>query len=108
MVLVGGGIMCATLANIIHELQPDLSIQVNERLEDIALESAEAMNNAGTGHAANCELNYTPEKGDGIVDIPKALTINSSNEISMQFWPYLVEKGLLPEPRQFLSAKQGD
>lgn len=101
--LVGGGIMCATLAAMIHELDSDLSIQVFERLEGVALESAEAMNNAGTGHAAYCELNYTPEKPDGTVEIPKALTINSSFEISMQFWSYLVEKGLLPEPRQFLN-----
>lgn len=103
VVLVGGGIMCATLAAMIHELQPDLSIQVFERLEAVALESAEAMNNAGTGHAAYCELNYTPEKADGSVEISKALSINSAYEISMQFWSYLVEKGLLPDPRQFLN-----
>ena len=101
--LVGGGIMCATLAAMIHEIDPGLSIKVFERLEGVALESAEAMNNAGTGHAANCELNYTPENADGSVGITKALTINAAFETSMQFWSHLVEKGLLPEPRQFLN-----
>lgn len=103
IVLVGGGIMCATLAAMLNELDPALSVQVFERLEDVALESAEAMNNAGTGHAAYCELNYTPQNADGTVEITKALTINSSFEISLQFWSYLVEKGLLPEPRTFLN-----
>ncbi len=103
VVLVGGGIMCATLAAMVHELDPELTLQVFERLEGVALESAEAMNNAGTGHAAYCELNYTPQKPDGTVEITKALGINSAFEVSMQFWSYLVEKGLLPEPRQFLN-----
>jgi malate dehydrogenase (quinone) len=79
-----------------------LSLQVFEQLEDVALESSEAMNNAGTGHAANCELNYTPEKADGTVDIAKALTINEAFEVSLQFWSHLVEKGALPAPGAFV------
>jgi malate dehydrogenase (quinone) len=102
VVLVGGGIMCATLATMLRELQPDMTIQVFERLQDAALESTEAMNNAGTGHAAYCELNYTPEKADGSVDIAKALNINGAFEVSLQLWSHLVEKGVLA-PDSFLS-----
>lgn len=101
VVIVGAGIMGATVAALLNELQPALSLVVFERLDGVAQESAEAMNNAGTGHAANCELNYTPEKTDGTVDIAKALTINGSFELSLQFWSHLVEKGLIPEPRAF-------
>ncbi len=97
VVLVGGGIMSATLATILGELQPDMRFKAFERLDDIALESSKAANNAGTGHAANCELNYTPQKPDGSVDIGKALAINSAFEISLQLWSYLVEKGDLPD-----------
>lgn len=103
VVMVGGGIMSATLATLLGELQPDMSFTIFERLEDVALESSKAANNAGTGHAANCELNYTPQKKDGSVDIGKALAINSAFEISLQFWSYLVEKGTLSEPSGFLT-----
>jgi len=101
--LVGGGIMCATLATMLRELQADLSIQVFERLEAVALESTEAMNNAGTGHAAYCELNYTPQNADGSVAIAKALAINASFEASLQLWSHLVETGVIPTPGAFLS-----
>ncbi len=103
VVLVGGGIMSATLGALLNELMPDLSIRVFERLEGIAVESSEVMNNAGTGHAANCELNYTPQKADGTIDIAKALAINESFEVSLQLWSHLVETGGLPEPRSFLN-----
>jgi malate dehydrogenase (quinone) len=102
VVLVGAGIVSATLASLLNELLPDLSIQVFEQLEDVALESTQPMNNAGTGHAANCELNYTPEKGDGTVDIAKALAINEAFEVSLQLWTHLVEKGALPAPKAFI------
>lgn len=91
--IVGGGIVSATLATMLGELQEDMRIQVFERLGDVAEEASKAMNNAGTGHAANCELNYTPEKADGSVEIAKALTINGAFEVSLQYWSYLVEKG---------------
>ncbi len=102
VVLIGAGIVSATLAALLNELLPDLSIRVFEQLEGVAIESSEAMNNAGTGHAANCELNYTPEKHDGKVDISKALTINEAFEVSLQFWAHLVEKGALSSPERFL------
>ena len=79
-VLVGGGIMSATLAALLHELMPDFSLSIFERLDGVAQESSEAMNNAGTGHAAFCELNYTPEGPDGTVNIHKALAINGAFE----------------------------
>jgi malate dehydrogenase (quinone) len=103
VVMVGAGIMSATLATLLGELQPGMSFKIFERLEDVALESSKAANNAGTGHAANCELNYTPEKKDGSVDIGKALAINSAFETSLQLWSYLVEQGTLAGPVSFLN-----
>lgn len=102
IVLVGSGIMSATLAALLKEAQPSLNIQTFERLGEIAKESTEAMNNAGTGHAAFCELNYTPEK-DGKIDISKAISINESFEQSLQLWSYLVGQGRLPQTTQFLN-----
>jgi malate dehydrogenase (quinone) len=84
--LVGGGIMSATLGSLMKVLMPDLTIRVFERLPSIAFESSQSMNNAGTGHAGNCELNYTPEEAVGSVDIRKALKINAAFEVSLQFW----------------------
>ncbi len=104
IVLVGAGIVSATLAALLNELMPDLSIQVFEQLADVAMESSQAMNNAGTGHAANCELNYTPERADGNLDITKALAINEAFEVSLQLWTHLVEKGALSEPKNFLRS----
>ncbi len=101
--LVGAGIMCATLATLLADLQPGMSFSLFERLGGIAQESSKAENNAGTGHAANCELNYTPEKPDGSVDIGKALVINEAFEVSLQFWSYLVEQGVLTAPGEFLT-----
>lgn len=102
-VLVGGGIMSATLGTLMQELMPGLRLRVYERLGGLAQESSEAMNNAGTGHAANCELNYTPVRSDGTVDIAKALAINGVFEVSLQFWSYLVEMGHVAEVRRFLN-----
>src|SRR5271168_802271 len=91
VVLVGAGIMSATLGVLLKELQPDLTIEIFESLEGVATESSDAWNNAGTGHAALCELNYTPPKADGTVDCSKAFKINESFQVSLQFWSYLVE-----------------
>ncbi|MDE1169942.1 MAG: malate:quinone oxidoreductase [Verrucomicrobium sp.] len=102
-VLVGAGVMSATLAALLKELDPTLSIAVLERFDTPASESSDAWNNAGTGHAALCELNYTPEKADGSIDVTKALQINESFEVSKQFWAYLVEKGVLPKPEAFIN-----
>ncbi len=102
VVLVGGGIMSATLGVLLKELQPDLTIEIFESLDGVATESSDAWNNAGTGHAALCELNYTPEKADGSIDVSKALHINESFKISKQFWAYLVERNHIPSPETFI------
>ena len=85
IVLIGAGIMSATLGVLIKELMPETTIAIFERLDLVAAESSDAWNNAGTGHSAFCELNYTPQNEDGSVDISKALKIAASYEISKQF-----------------------
>ena len=95
VVLIGAGIMSATLGMLLKELEPGLSIEIFERLDMAAAESSDAWNNAGTGHSAFCELNYTPEREDGSVDTSKAISIAESFEVSKQFWAYLVQKGYL-------------
>lgn len=102
VVLIGAGIMSATLGTVLKELDPSLSIAMLETLHDCALESSEGWNNAGTGHAANCELNYTPQRPDGSVDIAKALEVNTEFDISRQLWAHLVRRGAIPDPRAFL------
>ncbi|MHC5310459.1 malate dehydrogenase (quinone) [Myroides sp. LJL116] len=104
VVLVGAGIMSATLGVLLKELNPNLKIQVIERLEQAAIESSDAMNNAGTGHSAFCELNYTPQKSSGRIDASKAINIVEQFEVSRQFWAYLVEKGALKEPGSFIHS----
>lgn len=95
--------MSATLGVMLRQLDPSLDIVMVERLDHVAHESTDGWNNAGTGHAGYCELNYTPETGDGNIEIERALKINASFEISLQFWSYLVEQGLLPEPSSFIN-----
>jgi malate dehydrogenase (quinone) len=102
--LVGAGIMGATLASLLKQLEPGLEVVVLERLPALAAESSAAMNNAGTGHAANCELNYTPQAADGSVPIGKALAINAAFELSLQYWSSLLEAGMLADPAVFLRA----
>jgi malate dehydrogenase (quinone) len=103
VLLVGGGIMSATLATLINRLDPQLSIQIIERLPNVALESSQVWNNAGTGHAGYCELNYTPENGSGTVDIQRALGINAAFETSLQFWAYLVEQRIISDSAPFIT-----
>lgn len=102
VVLIGGGIMSATLGVFLKELNPHWSIEIFERLDKLAEESSDAWNNAGTGHSAFCELNYTPAKDDGTIDITKALKIAESFEISRQFWSYLINKKALKNPENFI------
>ncbi|RZS55068.1 malate dehydrogenase (quinone) [Microcella putealis] len=102
--LIGGGIMSATLGTMLQQLEPEWDIRIYERLGDVAQESSNPWNNAGTGHAALCELNYTPEKPDGTIDITNAVKVNEQFQVSRQFWSYLVNEGLLPDPSAFLSA----
>jgi malate dehydrogenase (quinone) len=102
VVLVGAGIMSTTLAVFLKELQPHLKIEIVERMPGEAQESSGAWNNAGTGHAANCELNYTPMRKDGSVDIAKALEVNVEFDMSRQFWSYLIKKGAIASPDSFI------
>ncbi len=95
--------MSATLGMMLRQLDPSLDIVMVERLDHVAHESTDGWNNAGTGHAGYCELNYTPETGDGDVSIDRALKINAQFEVSLQFWSYLVEQGILPEPASFIN-----
>src|SRR5690349_5296416 len=103
VVLIGAGIMSATLGMLLKELEPDLSIEIFERLDVAAAESSDAWNNAGTGHSAFCELNYTPEKADGSIDISKAIKIAEQFEQSKQFWAYLAEKYQVKELTRFIN-----
>lgn len=101
--LIGGGIMSATLASLLNELEPEKEIVILERMDEVATESSAAWNNAGTGHAALCELNYTPETPDGSIDISEALKINAQFEESKQFWSYLIKKKHFEKPEDFMS-----
>src|SRR5690606_9829849 len=103
-VLIGGGIMSATLGTLLREVQPDWKIVAYERLSDVAQESSNAWNNAGTGHAALCELNYMPEGKDGSLDPAKAIGINEQFQQSRQFWSTLVERGVLDAPSTFINS----
>ncbi|MFK9985535.1 malate:quinone oxidoreductase, partial [Escherichia coli] len=94
-------IMSATLGTMLKDLQPDLKIAVLERLSDVAQESSNAWNNAGTGHAALCELNYMPDNPNGDLDPSKAVAINEQFQQSRQFWASLVREGVLDEPSTF-------
>ena len=102
--LVGAGIMSATLGVFLEELKPDLRLEMIERMPGEAQESSGAWNNAGTGHAANCELNYTPMSTDGSVDIAKALEENVEFDLWRQFWSYLVRKGAIATPDSFIHS----
>ena len=102
--LVGAGIMSATLGALIRQLEPTWSISLFERLDAAAAESSDPWNNAGTGHSALCELNYSPLGADGTIDPAKALGINEQFQVSRQFWSYGVDKGLLGKPDEFINA----
>jgi malate dehydrogenase (quinone) len=104
VVLIGAGIMSATLGMLLKELEPELTIEIFERLDVAAAESSDAWNNAGTGHSAFCELNYTPQKQDGSVDIKKAVNIAEQFEVSRQFWSYLVENNIISNPHNFIQS----
>jgi len=103
VVLVGGGIMSTTLAMLLHTLEPTLKIAIFERLGRFAKESSSAWNNAGTGHSAFCELNYTPMDSQGRISITKAEAIATQFELSRQFWAYMVERGFVSDPEDFIT-----
>jgi malate dehydrogenase (quinone) len=100
--LIGAGIMSATLGTILKQLDPELNIQIFERLDSAATESSDAWNNAGTGHSAFCELNYTPQSKDGSINPDKAIQIAEQYEVSKQFWSYLVKNNLIVKPELFI------
>ncbi|USB31674.1 malate:quinone oxidoreductase [Paenibacillus sp. YPG26] len=102
VILIGAGIMSATLGTLLKELAPEWNIKVFEKLDKAGEESSNEWNNAGTGHAALCELNYTVQKPDGSVDISKAISINEQFQVSMQFWSYLVTHKLIHNPIDFI------
>jgi len=104
VVLIGAGIMSATLGMLLKELEPGITIHIYERLDRAAAESSDAWNNAGTGHSAFCELNYTPQRPDGSIDTTKAVKIAESFEVSKQFWAYLVEHNILSLPNNFIRS----
>ncbi|MEE5103945.1 malate dehydrogenase (quinone) [Pseudomonas alliivorans] len=104
VLMVGGGIMSATLAVWLNELEPSWSMEMVERLDGVAEESSNGWNNAGTGHSALAELNYTPEDKNGNVDISKAIEINEAFQISRQFWSWQVKTGVLKNPRSFINS----
>ncbi|MGP4100440.1 malate dehydrogenase (quinone) [Nonomuraea sp. KM90] len=104
VVLVGGGIMSATLGVLLRRAQPDWSILVLERLDGLGLESSSAWNNAGTGHAGLCEFNYTPLGGDGSIDVGSAIAVNEQFQLSRQLWAGLVEEGTLGDPAGFIRS----
>ncbi|MDR7342419.1 malate dehydrogenase (quinone) [Pantoea alhagi] len=104
VLLIGGGIMSASLGTYLEELQPDWKQIMVEKLDGVALESSNGWNNAGTGHSANMELNYTPERADGSIDVTKALEINEAFMISRQFWTAQVKSGVLNNPHSFINS----
>lgn len=103
VILIGAGIMSATLGVLLKELKPELTIEIFERMEVTGSESSDAWNNAGTGHAAFCELNYTPQSSNGSIDILKATKIAESFEVSKEFWTYLMEQKFLPTASEFIT-----
>jgi len=102
-VCIGGGIMSITLAKLLQELDPKMDITIYEKLSSCALESSQSINNAGTGHAGYCELNYTPISRQQIVNIDRALKINREFEVSLQFWSFLTKKYKSFKPKLFIT-----
>ena len=103
VLLVGAGAMSATLGSMLKQLDPTISITMVERLDKPLQESSDGWNNAGTGHAAYCELNYTPQQQDGSVNVDRAYGINARYEVSLQYWSHLVKLGALPSPEKFIN-----
>src|ERR1700761_70435 len=104
IVLIGSAIMSANLGAMLKRLDPGLSIQVYEITDELAQESSQGWNNAGTGHAGICELSYTPKReADGTVNVNKVIQIFEQFEHSRQFWSYAVANGMADNPREFIN-----
>lgn len=104
IVLIGAGIMSATLASLMHKLEPHWQFTILERAGVPSTESSNVMNNAGTGHEALCELNYTPEDENGVINTSKAAEIYDQFQVSKQFWAHLVEAGDIDQPAEFIKS----
>ncbi|MHA7269748.1 malate:quinone oxidoreductase [Arthrobacter sp. HLT1-20] len=104
VVLIGGGIMSATLGTMLKQLEPNWKIVLFEQLDTPGLESSSPWNNAGTGHSALCELNYSPAAADGSVNPAKAININEQFQLSRQFWAHLVDQSLIGSPKGFINT----
>ncbi|QTN11011.1 malate dehydrogenase (quinone) [Mammaliicoccus vitulinus] len=102
IILIGAGILSTTFGSFLKNVEPDWNIKLFERLDQPAIESSNEKNNAGTGHAALCELNYTVEQEDGSIDVEKATEINEQFEVSKQFWSYLVKHKSIENPKEFI------
>ncbi|MGN5374441.1 malate dehydrogenase (quinone) [Sphingomonas hankookensis] len=104
VLLIGGGIMSATLGVLLSQLEPGWTMELVERLDQVAEESSNGWNNAGTGHSALCELNYTPMAANGHVEIAKAIEINEQFQVTRQFLSHQVRAGVLANPRTFINS----
>lgn len=104
VLLIGGGIMSSTLGVLLSQLEPTWTIEMIERLDDVAMESSNGWNNAGTGHSALAELNYTPEDAKGNVQIARAIGINEQFQITRQFLSHQIDMGVLKNPRSFINS----
>lgn len=102
VLLVGAGVISTTLSVMLKQLQPEWSQLILERQDTPAAESSDPWNNAGTGHSALCELNYTPEV-NGKIDVSKAVGVNEKFQVSRQFWSHLVENDILGEPSEWIN-----
>ncbi|NMT64961.1 malate:quinone oxidoreductase [Marinobacter orientalis] len=102
VIIIGAGIMGTTFATLAKEMVPDLDITILERLDGPGEGNSSAFWNAGTGHEANCELNYTPVDEE-VISVEKALKIHAQFNVAKQFWAYLIEKGAIKDPTTFIN-----
>ena len=102
VILIGAGVLSTTFGSFLKDVEPNWNIKLFERLDQPAIESSNETNNAGTGHAALCELNYTVEQKDGSIDVEKAKEINEQFEVSKQFWSYLIKSNAIQNPKDFI------
>lgn len=104
VVLVGGGIVSATLASLIQRAEPSWTVKIFERLDQVTAEATDGWHNSGTGHAALCELNYTPADANGNINISKAVKIHQQFLTSCEYWASLVSEGALGAPESFINS----
>ena len=90
--------MSATLGTYLQELEPEWDIHLYERLDQVAQESSNAWNNAGSGHSAFMEMNYTPD-ASGRVEIQRAISHAIDREQLVKVgWNNAGSPSLLPLP----------